>query len=85
LKKSQILEVIVLVATIGTVIIAYASDVYKSNQFVKKLQSGEVRIECSFKEDGLKLIAPSKIVSFDQDTHTAIFTNGYSKSCEVVK
>jgi hypothetical protein len=85
LKKSEkVIIKVILITAFSTVILANALDIYQSNKIVKKLQSGEVQIECSFK-DGTKLIEPSKIVSFDQDTGTVIFTNGYSKSCEVVK
>jgi hypothetical protein len=80
----KVIVKVILIAAIFVVILGIAFDIYQSNQIDKKLQSGEVQLECSFK-DGTKLIEPSKIVSFDQDTGTVFFTNGYAKSCEVVK
>jgi hypothetical protein len=74
----------ILIAAFCSVIVGVTVSVYQSNQFIKKLKSGEVQVECSFK-DGTKLIEPSKIVDFDQDTGTVFFTNGYAKSCEVIK
>jgi hypothetical protein len=50
------------------------------NKLLNELKSGKTQLVCNMK-DGAKVIEPSKIVDFEEDTNTFIFKNGSAKSC----
>jgi predicted nucleotidyltransferase len=83
-RENILVEIISFVGVL-VVVAMIANNISEDKEYNKKLQSGEIRIECNILGDGLVLIEPSKIVDFDIDTNTVTFTNGSAKSCEVVK
>ena len=54
------------------------------NETLVKLQSGEYKLECMF-EGGWREVPKEKIVDIDDEKGGWIFTNGYARTCKVIK
>ena len=68
------------------VLVVYALfNVITNKQYVEKLQTGEVTLECTTKENGTFIVDPSRITDFDMDSQTVYFDNGYATTCKSVK
>lgn len=56
----------------------------KEREAFKKVKSGEYILTCNLK-GGYKVIDPSMVKSYDGDSNSWTFTNGYSRSCSVTE
>ena len=80
MKPSQIAPFIMVVLLIGVAYVAHSD-----HEYTKKLKSGEITLECVTKENGVFIVDPKRITSFDMETQTVYFDNGYATSCTTVK
>ena len=58
---------------------------YEDITFKNKLASGELKIECTTKENGTFIVDPKKIATYYADSGTVVFTNGYAKNCRIIE
>nr|DAX81657.1 MAG TPA: protein of unknown function (DUF883) [Bacteriophage sp.] len=79
-RMSMFLSAVVLAFVIG----ALLALILPKNETLVKLQSGEYKLECMF-EDGWREVPKEKIVDTDDEKGGWIFTNGYARTCKVIK
>lgn len=72
------------VAAVSLILVASVVTDYKMNAVVfDKVKSGEYRLSCNLSEDRYTIVDKDKIV--DRHDDVWIFTNGYSKTCTILK
>jgi hypothetical protein len=75
----------VLISVLALVLVAGFFSVKEDREYMNKIKSGELIVECNFQDRGWDYVDPSRIQSFDDTTGTFYFNNGSSSTCRVTK
>lgn len=65
---------------------AMAVNAYMEDKaYMDKIQSGDLVVECNFKDRGWDIVSPDHIKDFNDVSNTFTFDNGSSSTCRVSK
>lgn len=79
-RRSVFLSALVITFVSGALLFLSSAN----DDTLKKLQSGEYKLECMF-SDGWRDIQKDKIVGIDDEKGYFLFTNGYARTCKITK
>lgn len=79
-QRSMFLSALIITLVSGALLFLSSAN----DDTLQKLQSGEYKLECMF-SDGWKDIPKDKIVGIDDEKGYFLFTNGYARTCKVIK